>query len=442
MFAVLERWFRHAAYELRDGFLLRPLAMALGIGLFGIVLPLLEERVPGVHRLVEGIPVLVPRDPTAASSILGSILGSMMTILSIVLSVLLIALTFASIQFSPRILTAFIEDRTSQRTIGVFLGTFVYCLFVYPSVRSAPPSTPALAVLGAILLAIACTVALVAWVHHIARSINPSFISDRIAIETERVVDKAMPNPRGGTSTLHEQPPPAFERSAVIRSTRSGYIRFVDIPRLRSLAKSTGVAIRLERRVGEYTSEGVPLLCMSRNAEITEAERSAILETIDVGPMRTLEQDIDFGLLQVVDIALKAISPAVNDPSTAINCIDHLSRLLVRIVGRELPPRIFFEPPGVVRLVLPAATLERFLDTAFDQIVHYGRSDVAVSLRIQRAFGDIASATDNPDVRSIVLGRARKAMEAAAAVLPADGAERVRLRFETTADAMLLDRDR
>ena len=246
MFARLERELRHFIYTLRGGFLVRPLVIAAAIGLCGIVFPLIEEGFPGIDAWLAQLPVIAPHDPGAAAGIFASVIGAMMTVVSIVLSVLLVAITFASIQFSPRILSAFVEDRPNQRTIGIFLGTFVYCLFVYSSARATPPTTPALAVLGAMVLALACIAALVGFVSHIARSINVNFITDRIATATERVVDEMMPALRAELGTDPGHPLPDFD-GPLIRASRSGYIRYVDVQRLLGVAKDARLAVSLER---------------------------------------------------------------------------------------------------------------------------------------------------------------------------------------------------
>jgi len=205
-----------------------------------------------------------------------------------------------------------------------------------------------------------------------------------------------------------------------VKATRSGYIRYIDTERLRMLAKSAGIAVSVERRVGHFVAEGVPVARLSKPRDIARFE-TQVLETIDFGPVRTMEQDVEFGLLLLVDIALKAISPAVNDPSTAINCIDQLSRLLVRLASREPLRTMFFDPPGTVRVLLPDIPFSRLLDIAFDQIVHYGKGDLAVSLRVQRAFADIASSTTDSDVREAVRACAERAAALSAAALPEAG---------------------
>jgi uncharacterized membrane protein len=434
MFAAVQRAIRHAVYELRGGFLVRPLSIGAVIGAFGIALPLVGHELPAIDAWAARLPVIAPHDPTAAAGVFASVIGVMMTVVSIVLSVLLVAITFASIQFSPRILTAFVEDRPSQRTIGVFLGTFMYCLFAYSSARSVPPTTPALAALGAMVLALSCIVALVGFVHHIARAINVNFITERIARETERVIEEMTSEPRSRGPAGGGQPRPRLQ-GPVVRATRSGYIRYIDTQRLRSIAKSAGLAVSVERRVGHFVAEGVPVARLSkpRNIDGLEAE---ILGTIDFGPVRTMEQDVEFGLLQLVDIALKAISPAVNDPSTAINCIDQLSRLLVRLASREPVRTMFFDPPGTVRVVLPDVPFSRLLDVAFEQIVHYGKSDVAVSLRVQRAFGDVAASTANAEVLEAVRATAERAAALCIAALPEAGGRAVAERLAAVRAAL------
>jgi len=423
MFAMVQRFLRHALYALRGGFLVRPLAMALLIGSFGVVLPFIEEQFHVFDWGVGHLPVLVVHDAGSAQGVLGAIIGAIMTVVSIVLSVLLVALTLASMQFSPRILTGFVEDITNQRTIGLFLGTFLYCLAVYPSARPAPhPFVPAVAVLGATGLAVACSAALVTFVFHIARSINVNFITDRIAIETERVIDDVMLEPLRGRIPLETQPVPTFDGGPAVLAPASGYIRFIDREGLRDLAVAHGVAVSVERRVGQFIPEGTPLFRFSKSKESCTAASGDFVRRFDIGPVRTMEQDIEFGLLQLVDIALKAISPAVNDPSTAINCIDQLSRLLVRVAGREPRPAALYHPPGVIRVAFHPVPFSKLLDGAFEQIVHYGKTDAAVTLRVMRAIGDVASSTGDRAHLEAVRACARKVARVCSGHLPEESA--------------------
>ena len=136
-----------------------------------------------------------------------------------------------------------------------------------------------------------------------------------------------------------------------------------------------------------------------------------LLGAFDIGPTRTLQQDVEFGVIQIVDIALRAISPAVNDPSTAISCIDQLSRILIRWLGRAPPASVLFDPPHVPRVFVPWISVDGMFDTAFEQIRHYAANDAAVSLRLLRAIGDIAGTLQQDDTRAKLLERARRVVD-------------------------------
>ena len=148
-----------------------------------------------------------------------------------------------------------------------------------------------------------------------------------------------------------------------------------------------------------------PLIMVSKGNRLPPEGAVELLAAFDIGPTRTLQQDVEFGVLQIVDIALKAISPAVNDPTTAINCVDQLSRILIRFASREPPDDLLYDPPGIVRASIGWIHFERLLEAAFEQIRLYSKSDVAVSLRLLRALGDIAASTPDPEFRRILVER-------------------------------------
>jgi uncharacterized membrane protein len=150
------------------------------------------------------------------------------------------------------------------------------------------------------------------------------------------------------------------------------------------------------------------LLAYASKRPIATETEVALRGVFDIGPTRTLEQDVEFGVLQIVDIALKAISPAVNDPSTAISCVDQLGRILIRIAGREPPESNYFHPPGTLRVTVTWLTFERFLDSAFEQIRSYAKADVAVNLRMMRSLLDIAGTISDPARRELLAERGRR----------------------------------
>ena len=403
--------FRSALYALRGGFLIRPLAIALVLGAAGAVLSSLEESFTAVSRWIPTVLFPSQQDPGVAQIILSSIATSIMTVVSIVFAILLMTLTLASTQFSPRILIGFVRDRTTQWTLGVFLGTFSYCMAALPAARALPhPFVPAATVSGAMLLALGCVAWLIYFIYHVSQSISVNHIVDRIARETELVIDEHMPYLRSPFHIDEPEDVPSIEPGGVVLSRQSGYIRYVDINRLTTLAKEYGISVRLERRVGHFVPAGVPIALVSKAGRLSHEDESHLLAAFDIGPTRTMQQDVEFGIIQIVDIALRAISPAVNDPSTAISCIDQLSRVIIHWLGREPAKWRYYAPPHVLRLVVPWITFQGIIDTAFDQIRHYSVSDVAVSLRLIRAFHDIATAARRESEKALLIEVAQRVM--------------------------------
>ena len=235
----------------------------------------------------------------------------------------------------------------------MFLGTFCYCMAALPAARALPvPFVPVVTVTGAMLLSLVAVGWLVFFIHHISQAISVNHIVDRIAHETELVIDELMPHPRGWFEAAGGPALPDGDAMPIL-NLRSGYIRFVDTGRLLDLAKSWRIRVRVERGVGQFVPAGVPLLLVSREDRIDPVRAAELLAAFDIGPTRTLQQDVEFGVIQIVDIALRAISPAVNDPSTAISCIDQLSRILIRWLGRAPPESVLFDPPHVPRVAVP-----------------------------------------------------------------------------------------
>ena len=433
---------RSAIYALRGGFLVRPLLIVLVLGVAGAVLSDLEERLPVLQGLVPLTLFPSPADPQTAQAILTLIAGSTMTVVSIVFAILLMTLTLVSTQFSPRILVNFVRDHVTQWTLGVFLGTFSYCVAALPAARLLPePFAPVLTVLGAMLLAPVCVGMLIFFIFHISNAISVNNIVDRIRRETELVIDELMPERR---RPVHPPEPTGVfptELKGIIVSRQSGYIRFVDIRRLRRLAKEYRVCMRLERRVGHFIPEGVALIHFSQGDRITHERALELLSAIEIGPTRTMQQDVEFGVVQIVDIALRAISPAVNDPTTAISCVDQLSSILIQWMGRVPPRSFYYDPPHILRVAVPWIDLNGLLDLAFEQIRHYAVADAGVSLRLMRALGDIASTVSEQETHKILIERGRQLLAGCTEKLQEGDLVRLRKRLSLL-EAGLAQEDR
>jgi uncharacterized membrane protein len=281
------------------------------------------------------------------------------------------------------------------------------------------------------LLALACVAWLLFFIHHISQAISVNHIVEKIASETEAIIDETMPEPRRRSRMPEAAVPEPTEREAVVSSDVSGYVRFIDISRLVFLARSYGVSIRIVRRVGHFVPAGIPLLMVSKGDRLSPVRSAELRGAFDIGPTRTLQQDIEFGILQIVDIALRAISPAVNDPSTAISCVDQLSRILIRFASREEPASRLYDPPGMLRVSMLWPGFDRLVEAAFDQIRLYSRADLAVSLRMLRALGDIASTIPDSAVQKGLAERGRRIVAGCAEKFDEDELGELRLRLAT-----------
>lgn len=244
------------------------------------------------------------------------------------------------------------------------------------------------------------------WLGTRPRSVR--FVTDRVARETERAIDRMMPEAIDARPFPEAPPPALFKGGTTLCADSSGYVRYIDTRRLVWLAKMLGTVVRVERRVGQFVAAGTPLMSLSSSRTPAPLEREELLDVFDLGPVRTLEQDVEFGVQQLVGIALKALSPAVNDPGTALNCIDQLGRLLVRVAARRPAPTALYRPPGALRVTLPPMPFARLLDAAFTQVRLYGRGDVAVCLGLLHALGGIASTTRDPAHLAALCDHARR----------------------------------
>jgi uncharacterized membrane protein len=290
------------------------------------------------------------------------------------------------------------------------------------------------------ILAFACVCLLLFFIHHISQAISVNHIVDRIATETEAIIDDLMPWPQrypriGGPYPLDR----STWRPAAVNAT-SGYIRYVDRARLLNLAKTYHVQVHVLRRVGHFVPAGTPLLLASKPERLTEEVSKEFRAVFDIGPSRTLQQDVEFGILQMVDIALRAISPAVNDPTSAISCIDQLSRIMIRFASRDPVEPLAFDPPGVVRVSIPWIGFEGLLNSAFEQIRLYAKGDVAVSLRLLRALTDVASTTQNVDYQRALVETGKRVVAGCTERLTENELKDLRLREKALESCVAISR--
>ena len=344
-----------------------------------------------------------------ARALLITVSSTVVTVIALVLGLTVVALQLSSTQFSPRLLRNFLRDRGTQVVLSVFMATFVYSaagLFtVGLAAGTRTEDYPRLAVSGSILLLFASLGMVVYFADHLAHSIQIDAISRLIERNTRRTIMQEEGVP------IEEVPPEVPEWAVPLLGKSSGYIQTVHPQLLLPLAAEHGVTLGLRHRVGQHLVAGTVLGWVwtpspdepRPNAESFEA---AVLSDVRIGFERTVEQDIGFGIRQQTDIACKALSPAVNDPYTAVQALDHLSVIYCDLAVRPLGTKVLTGPVGKGRVVLPGGTFNdyvRFISAAFGR---YGSSDVIVMLALLRLFQNCVEVLPTGSDRLTVLDQA------------------------------------
>jgi uncharacterized membrane protein len=351
----------------------------------------------------------------SARQILATIAGSMVTVAGVTFSVTVVALTLAAGQYSPRILGNFMRDRFNQLVLGAFIGTFVYSLLVLRSIRGGDEAyVPAVGVTVAIILAIASLGLLILFIHHIAVSIQVSSMIQSVHGETSAELDAVF----GRSATAVG---PAWIRTEIlpvpqgfrIHAGADGYVQRVDTEAIVEAAEAGDVTVEMLVGPGDFSARGTPLAVADREPVDPDALVGGVRGACLVGRQRTIPQDPAFGFRQLVDIAVKALSPGINDPTTAANCVDALTSLLASLADRDWPSTDFEGEDGVIRLHMPHATFGDYLALAFTEIRRYARTDLAVTLAVLEGLGRVATTTRRPDRREALWREARAVMAGA-----------------------------
>ncbi|MDQ2807499.1 MAG: DUF2254 domain-containing protein [Chloroflexota bacterium] len=334
----------------------------------------------------------------SAGTVLSTIAGSMITIAGTIYSLTIVALTLASSQFAPRVLGSFIRDRVTKIVLGFFVATFTYSLLVLRALRD--DFVPSTAVGVAIILALISVGLLIYFINHIFHGIQISTILAHVAQQTAHQIDLLYPQPWRAGDRPESPRAVAPADAAVVSAQRSGYLQFVDHHALLHWATAAGATVYEERSVGAFVIAGTPLLRITPMTALAAAPPLRLERAFLLGRVPTIEQDIAFGIRQLVDVALKAISPAVNDPTTAVNCLDHLGAVLAHMARRRMPERDLSDAQGCVRVLVPERTFHDLVRLAFDQIRHYGAGDHVIVVRMFDTLAAIGQITPNPLYRA------------------------------------------
>ncbi len=376
-----------------------------------------------------------------ASAVMGIVAGSMIAIAGVVFSMTLVALSLASSQLGPRLLRSFMSDSTTQVALGTFIATFLYCLVVLRTIRRVEEVTfvPHLSVTLGVLLAVVSVGVFIYFIHHVSVSIQANEIAARIGEELIEGIDCLFPEQIGqGASRIPVESlgagfPKVFDQEAwPVRANGDGYLQFIDAEALLALAVEEDLIVRLEERPGNYVVAGCPLAQIWPGSKVTDGLTDKVHPLFILGHQRTSGQDLEFAVSQLVEIAVRALSPGMNDPFTAITCLDHLGSGLCRLASRDMPSPYRHDGQNQLRVIAPADTFPKIMDAAFNQIRQYGRSSAAVTIRLLETIIVVAGFAHRAEDRAALLRHAEMIARGANEGLPEDEDRRsVEERYQT-----------
>ena len=386
-------------------------ALLLAIGLTAL------DVVVG-HDWTEDYPLFFGVGADGARGMLSSIASSMMTVASLTFSLTISTLATASSQYTSRLIRSFMRDRYNQFVLGYFVGLFAYCLIVLRTIRGGDEGqfVPGISVMTGLVLALVSIGVLIFFIHHIASSIQASVILARVTQETLGALAVWFPQELGQPAGAHPDVPARAESPGTvwhaITAARTGYVRGVDEKTLLALAVEHDTVVRLEVEMGGFVNTHGVLCSIALTRPLDASLLRALRGAFDVGSTRTVEQDPAFGVRQLVDIGLKALSAGVNDTTTGVMCVDSLSAVLELLTRRDIPDRLRAQD-GTLRVIVRGRSYERLVGLCFDQIRLCANENVAVLLALLRAFTHAGRQTAEPGRREVLRHHAERVAQVA-----------------------------
>lgn len=389
--------------SLHSSYWFLPTIMLVGAIALSVVMLTLDRE--GYYGPLESWGWLYTGGTDGAREVLSAVSGSMITVAATAFSITIVALQLAAANFGPRLLRNFMQDTGNQIVLGTFISTFIYCLLVLRTIRGDGDDydrfVPQISATIGTGLALVSIGMLIYFIHHASTIIQASHVISEAGADLDRAIDRLFPDRIGVNEPEFKQPlteiPENFDAEAYpIKAPHSGYVQAIDDDELMKIACRDRLLLRINYRPGKFAVKDQVLVTAYPQERVNRKLTSQINDAFILGKQRTEQQDVEFPINQLVEITLRAISPSINDPFTAIRCIDQLSAGLSRIAQREFPSAYCYDERHELRFIAEPVTFEGLVDVAFNQIRQYGKQDVAVTIRLLEAIATIAGYTQNP----------------------------------------------
>ena len=359
-------------------------------------------------------------------TLLSTLAGSMITMASVTFSITIVALSLASSQFGSRLLINFMRDTGNQVVLGTFIATFVYSLMVMRTVRSVNEITfvPHISVTVAIFLTLASMGLFIYFIHHVSISIQAQNVIASVERELNTAIERLFPEKNSYLAFEYElrnedDVPEDFDQTAEpVTATNSGYLQSIDNEGLMKLAIEHDLLLRLEHRPGNFIASESDLVKVWPNGRFEEGLNEKINGAFILGAQRLRLQDVEFAIDQLVEIAVRALSPGINDPFTAMACVDRLGVALTHLAERQIPSGYRYDDENTLRLMADSVTFAGLVEASFNQIRQYGRSSVAVTIRLLETIAVIAAHAHTQTEREALRQQAKMIKQGSDTAIP------------------------
>jgi uncharacterized membrane protein len=385
---VAEGMVRRRWQSLLEGLWFVPVAVAAGFAALALLLVY-----GGPHLGLADARWTFDGDAPAARSLLSTIAGSLITVAGLTFSITILVLQLTASQLTPRALRNVFADRLTQVTIGTFVGTFVYCLLVLQAVRDEGPDgagvVPAIGVTVSIVLAVLAVTLLIVFIHHVSQLVQVSHVASRIARQTLDAIERLYPEGFGGVDAalpaVAADPP---EPAGIVHTSTPGFLSAVELERLAARLDGSATQVLICVCPGDFVGVDTPL-ALVWPAACADDDTARIRDAFTVTNERTLLDDAMFGVRQLADIAIRALSPSLNDPTTAVTCVSYLQSILVRLVARDFPSPVR-RLDGIV-VVTRVRDFDEYV-AALAEVGRHALGDPRVTERVRESLVAIARA--------------------------------------------------
>ena len=371
-----------------------------------------------------------------ARSILSTIAGSMITVAGVVFSIVIVALTLASSQFGPRLLRNFVRDTGNQITLGTFIATFLYCLLVLRTVRVKNEGNfiPYVSITCGMALALASIGVLIYFIHHVSVAIQAENVIARVGHELTSSIDKHFPEKADCMSP--EQEFVTADGGQIVSAEKSGYIQSLDRSDLVEIGRTTDSRLIVKKLPGDFAFAGDVLAQIhAKTGSLQNKQLKAVRQCFTLGDQRTESQDVRYGARQLSEIASRALSPGINDPYTAMGCIDWAAAALARVAGRQASPIFFADRNGAVRVKLEApATFQVMCAVMLNPLIAYGLDSAVVVCHLLFSLQRVADTLVEPSHATALKGYVQRIQTVAQSLLED---EQEKIAVTQKADAVL-----